>query len=256
MVADAGQTLEKFMNAAKKEVRKPIKPTKVIRDAVFAKRLETAMDGNPHCPAYNHGRLTWVRDQFKDRFKTDLTIETVRKWASGEARPRPNKMKLLARLLEADEAWLSLGIAPEMDVRAREKRNVALSGAASVVMGLVQMDGGVTAFPGDKDPRGAVVDFYAIIKGAQYAVHTALAQHMEGNSLKFVVPTDFEQCTLIGIVKNPGMRLDLLELPTETVAKNQARKGGFGEIEVYKRGEEYLLDGSKLPKIKSFAERL
>lgn len=128
-------------------------------DKDFAKRLNQACDAHPHIPPYGQGRQTWIKERL------DVSAEAVRKWMYGESRPRPDKMKMLARLLEADEAWLSHGIKPDLGPKERKARNAAAEGAVNVAVGLVQMNGGNVAFPSDKDPRREFVDFYAILRG-------------------------------------------------------------------------------------------
>jgi hypothetical protein len=239
----------------KGKAKAPLPP--VIRDADFARRLHTACDGSPHIPAYNHGRLTKIRDLFKERFKLKITTETVRKWSAGESRPRPDKMAMLAQILEVDLSWLSLGVAPDMEPRARQKRNVAIGGAASVLAGMIQLDGGVVALPGEEDSKAAFVDIYAIIKGAQYALHTALAQEGEGHAMKFMIPTQYNDCTVIGVVKKPSsLSCDFLEIPASVIDEHRVRHGGHYELEVDRRGEDYRVKDARLPKIKTFTTRL
>ena len=229
---------------------------RLIRDADFARRVETACDGNPNIPAYNHGRLTRIKELFEERFKMEISVETVRKWFAGEARPRPDKMSLLAQILEVDVAWLSLGISPEMDPRSRQKRNAAIGGAASVLAGMIQLEGGVVAYPGEKDAKAGFVDLYAIIKGAQYSIHAALARDGEDDSLRFAVPTQYNECTVIGVVKHAGPRCDFIEIPAAVIDEHKKRHGGYYELQVAKRGEDYRVANDRLPKIKSFASRL
>lgn len=232
---------------------KTSKPKK-IRDPQFAKRITQAADDNPQVPPYNRGRLTWLRDNLAQKFRVKTSTETVRKWFSGEARPRPDKMKLIAIALECDLSWLSLGIAPEMEPRARDKRSVALSGAANVLAGMVQMDGGVIAFPQEDDSRADCVHFFAIIKGAQYGLHASLAKQ-DGANFKFSVPTNHDLCTVVGVVKHDGPACDFFEIPATAIEKSKARHGGFNEVTVIRKGGVYWLGAERLSKIKTFATR-
>ena len=55
----------------------------VIREKAFAKRLETACEGNPHCPTELYrGKQKWVRDGIVAEFGVTLSTEAVRKWCS------------------------------------------------------------------------------------------------------------------------------------------------------------------------------
>ena len=175
--------------------------------------------------------------QFKERFGIKISPETARKWAAGEARPRPDKMRFLAQLLEVDEAWLSLGTAPEMTPRERRTQAMAISGAANILLGFMQLDGAACAYPDEHDPRGDIVDFYAIIKGAQYAVRAALAVEAGEGRYQFTVPNEFEMVMVIGIIRRPDLKCDFVELQSDLVDKHKVRKGGYYEIEVERRGD-------------------
>ena len=68
-------------------------------DKQFAKRLNEACDGRPHVPAYGQGRQEWIKKALA------ISSEAARRYFNGSSRPRPDKMKKLARALEVDEAF-------------------------------------------------------------------------------------------------------------------------------------------------------
>lgn len=221
-----------------------------MNDKAFAQRLNTACDGHPHVPPYGHGRQTWVKD------KLDVSHEAVRKWFMGETRPRPAKMRALAKILDVDEAWLSLGIVPDTPHEEKRTRSRAVEGAVNVVAGLVQMNGGNIAFPGDNDPRNGYVDFYAIIKGAQYAISVSLAKHVNNGTYKFTIPKEYDQCKVIGAVHAYAHRVHLLNLTHELIEQYKTRKGGYFELTLHRIGSDYFIGDTKFPRILSFADRL
>lgn len=231
---------------------------RVIRDADFAERITSASDAHPDVPTMNRGRLTWVRDQFAERFKMTISVETVRKWYSGESRPRPDKMNLLAQLLEVDEAWLSLGITPDRSSSEQKVRNAAVSGVVNVVAGFIQMAGGYPAFPSTTDKRGqhGLVDLYAIIKNVQYAFHVSLAQELSKGVYRFVIPRGYEEVTVLGVVPTAPLRCDFLELSAELVRKHEERKGGYSEVEVQAKDGSYASGRDRWPRIMRFDARL
>jgi transcriptional regulator with XRE-family HTH domain len=231
-------------------------PKRLIRDKAFAKRLETACNNHPMVPAYNFGRLTWMVKQFADRFGIKISPETARKWAAGEARPRPDKMRFLAQLLEVDEAWLSLGTAPGMTPRERRTQAMAISGAANILLGFMQLDAAACAYPDEHDPRGDIVDFYAIIKGAQYAVRAALAVEGDAGKYQFTVPNEYEMVMVIGLIRRPDLKCDFVELQADLVDKHKVRKGGYYEVEVERKGDDYVTGADVWPIIRTFAQRL
>jgi len=96
-----------------KPISKPSPQTtadRTIRDADFAARLGKACDLQAECPPLHRGRLVWIRQKLEADFNENVSLETVRKWLSGEAKPRPEKTKMLAALLGVDLAWLQIGM--------------------------------------------------------------------------------------------------------------------------------------------------
>lgn len=110
------------------------------------------------------GRLKWVVDQFDEKFGDRITTETVRKWKDGLTKPRQEKLQKLAVILDVDPTWLYLGTQPEVTPRQQVARNASVNGAANVVAGMIELDGGRPAFPDNGNPA----DLTAIIKGALY----------------------------------------------------------------------------------------
>lgn len=217
-------------------------------DKGFSKRLNTACDGHPHIPPYGQGRQTWVKEHL------DVSHEAVRKWFTGESRPRPDKMRALSRALEVDEAWLSLGITPEITPAEKRQRNITLEGAVNVFMGLVQINGGHVAIPDDRDPRAAFVDFYAIIRGTQNPFHISLAQNMSEGVLKFVLPKEYDQTHVIGAIHAYPLRMHWIRMHRDLTDKHKVRRGGYFEIIVNRRGSEYFTGDDQWPRINTLSD--
>lgn len=221
-----------------------------MRDKAFAQRLNTACDGHPHIPAYGMGRQTWVKDQM------DVSHEAVRKWFTGESRPRPDKMKVLAARLEVDEAWLSLGITPDLQPRERKARDATAEGAVNVALGMLQMNGANCAFPGEKDPAAEYVDLYAINRGVQLAIHVSLAKQLSPGQYCFVLPKEYERCRILGAIHVRPNRVHFLNMDHETLEKYRIRKGGFYEVVVTYHDGGYWSGSDKWKKIESFGKDL
>lgn len=222
----------------------------IIRDAAFAKRLLTACEQSDKIPDFGQGQQSFLRDELK------VSAEGVRRWFSGEARPRPDKMRQLAKLLEVDEAWLSLGIAPESDPKERKARNAVADGAVNVVAGVIQMNGGHPAFPADTDPRAAYVDLYTIIRGAQYAIHVSLGQEVGPGQFRFRIPHQYAECVVIGVVQTAPVRMVLLNIKADLIDRHKTRRGGYVEVTVEKVDQDYKVGADRVPRITSFADRL
>jgi len=176
-----------------------------MKDDDFARRLAQACDRHESVPAYGFGRQTWIKD------KMHVSHEAVRKWARGETRPRPKKMKELAHLLGVDEAWLSLGVEPDFSPTEKKARGVTLEGVAQVFMGLLQAGGGGVAFAGAAGDSPA--DFFAIINGQHLAFRTVLGSKRDPETLLFRVAPDFAQCITVGAIRGSPFVIDFVILP-------------------------------------------
>lgn len=234
----------------------PEKAARPIRDKAFARRLNEACDGHPHVPPYNYGRLSWVRDHMQEDQAVDVSLETVRKWFAGEARPRPDKMSKLAALLHVDEAWLSLGITPEMAPSERRAFHENATGALNVVAGLIQLSGGHPAFPEEGDPRGKTANLYAIIKGKQIALYVTLGIEEGEGSYRFTVPANANGSVVVGVVPTNPLRCDFVRLDSEMLEKHADKKGGFSEVHVKKDGTDYVTKRDRWEKIKDFKSKV
>lgn len=221
------------------------------RHPEFGARFELACDGNPLVPPQNYGRLSWIVKQFKDRFDTDVTIESVRKWSIGVTYPRPDAMMKLAAILAVDQAWLALGTTSEISEKDAKIRKAEMSGAVNLLAGIIQMSGCHPAFPDNADDRAREesTDLYAIIRGAQYRLHVALGQK-EGAGVTFSVPVSaVDNNIVIGVVQEEGFCFRFFEINHDTLAEGK-RKDGAVIVRVD--------DATQMPfrEIKSFAERL
>lgn len=196
-----------------------------MTDSSFVGRLKTACDGHPDVPAYGLGRQTWVKE------KMQVSHEAVRKWFTG-GRPRPAKMSELARLLGVDEAWLSLGVTPGMVPKERKTRNAQAQGVVNVFMGLLQLSGGHCAFPAEGDPAAGYVSLYAIRGGTQTSYHVTLGLPLADGAIRFIVPSAYEQCVVVGAVLRSLAEVRFLRMPAELIAAHGVRKGGYVVVDV------------------------
>ena len=200
--------------------------------AAFAERFRHACDQNPHCPAMGKtaggGRLPWLEDEYKRRFGEVPSRQSFHKWLTGASRPTLDKAEKLAEMLGVDPAWLWMGHDAALDARAKRARNALADGGVNVVAGLIQMDGGMPAFPeeGDKKARRGHVDLYAVIKGAHYALHVAAGQPVE-SGVKFAVPTRCD-ATVLGLIRD-GFAFRVVEVTVEVLEAGQ-RRGGSIEV--------------------------
>jgi transcriptional regulator with XRE-family HTH domain len=227
------------MNA---DVIKP-KQVKLIRHKAFARRMEQACETNRNAPPLHHGRLGWVAGEMQRKFGKRVTIESVRRWFSGEAYPRIESIHYLAEIFGVDEAWLAIGSAPDLSPKERKIRTAEVSGAVSLLSSVIQMSGGHPAFPDENS--GPNVDLHAVIKGAHYMFKVALATESSGK-LHFSLPVDLENQIVVGVRMQSDHQFAFYEIEQDVIDTGE-RKGGYITLDV---------DPSELKEIKSFAERL
>ena len=211
--------------------KEEIQAERMMRDEAFAKRLAAAVIAHPIAPD-GHGRVVWLQNEINKRSKEKVSPEAVRKWFKGYMRPKPAKMEIVADILNSDAAWLSLGIAPGLEPRERRARNAMADGAVNLVAGLIQTSGGRPAFPEDDDRRASQdhVDVYAIIKGANFAIHVSYCEGHGHDGCQFVVPNTFTDLTVVGVVKVSPLNFDYYELEGGEIEKYGTRKGGAIEV--------------------------
>lgn len=210
---------------------------KVIRSPEFAKRLTGIADMNPNVPPMRSGRLTYIRDELKKRTGQEISVESIRKWFSGEAMPHKDRVEHLAEILRVDAAWLMLGEEGQDTPQQRRARNAMADGAVNVVAGFAQMDGAVVAFPEDDDRFALAqhIDLYAIIRGANYPLHVIVAEETENSQLIFAVPTDLRNTLSIGVVRLDGFNFSVFEITDEAI--ELGTPGQRGKIEVNARSQ-------------------
>ena len=222
----------------------------IVRDRAFAKRLHQAAENRPDVPPFGLGRQTWIKERM------GVSHEAVRKWLSGETRPRPAAMKNLSTLLGVDEAWLSLGVAPDVPQKQREARNAVADGAVNVFAGLIQMNGGHCAFPGPEDERREFVDLYAIIRGSQFSVHVSLGHEISRDVFKFQIPKEYAQCSVVGAMHKSSMRVPFINMKPLMLDKHRIKRGQSFEVTIHKVGDQYMTGSDTWALIENLVDRV
>lgn len=198
--------------------------------------------------------MTWLKREL-EKHEVDVSVETVRKWFAGEAKPHPKRLTVIAKILQTDEAWLLLGEKQDETPRERRVRNAAADGVVNLVAGLIQLGGGTPAFPEPDDKRAKGVDVFAIIKGAQYSFKVVLGQP-GADGVKFAVPTDYDRLFVLGVIPTGGVGYDIVELSADAIEGNGTRKGGHLDLVVQAGKGGYSAGDQQLRQIKDFSARL
>lgn len=209
------------------------KTPRLIRDPQFSKRLNQAADQHTTCPPLHAGRLVWVQNALHQKGQS-VSIETVRKWFAGEAKPRPPKSLPLADILDVDHAWLVLGEDQHLPMRERKRRSAAADGLTNLIAGLIELDGGAASVP--ETEGDCEIDLLAIIKGAHYRLILAIATE-ESGGYRFAFPAARKNCIGILVVKS-GFKIQIFEVPDDLINSKGQTRGA--SVEVFCRKSDIL----------------
>jgi transcriptional regulator with XRE-family HTH domain len=203
---------------------KDLKPDNVE----FSKRLTLAADRSDGVPRINGGRFSHIMRQMKIQGHP-VSRETIRKWFSGEARPRADKMPALATVLKVDEAWLAVGKSPSSLPAVSKALEVHNEAGVNLVMGIMGLAGATCALPDSNDPLSDSVHFYAILNGRQKRVFVTVGQRTKDN-VRFHGPGNFDGICTIAVVQTDFSRFSLFEITPKEISKNARSRGGYVEF--------------------------
>lgn len=211
----------------------------------FSARLIQACDDCPAIPPYGKGRQVVIAD------KIGVSQEAVRKWFVNESIPKPEKMADLAKLLDVDEAWLALGVKPELPKAAKKLAGRVSEGAVLMVAGSILLSGGNCAFPTENDPRREYVDIYAFIRGTKTDIHVSTARELSANTFELIVPRLFDDVRCIGYFSTKSLQFLLIDLPPSLIDKHKVRRAGDFSLTVERREGNYYSGEDEWPKLKA-----
>lgn len=196
----------------------------------FAKRLHQACEDTPIVPEKGKGQQVWLAQ------KMGVSQEAVRKYFEGMARPRPDKMKDLAKLLHVDESWLALGINPEMDARQKRQYQNRAEAATYVTFGAFMANGYTCAFGKEGDET---VDFYAIKGGQQKAISVTTGREKSKSVWLLPVKSTYEQSVNIVVLPLRATQFEFLYLDHAGIAEHGDYKGAVININAHRDGRTY-----------------
>lgn len=193
----------------------------------FSRRLVQACENNPVIPEKGKGQQLWLAQ------KMDVSQEAVRKYLEGLARPRPDKMTKLAKILNVDESWLALGVKPEMDHRGLRQYKNRVEAAGYLTFGVFMSNGYTCAFGKEDDDA---VDFYAIKGGQQKAVAVTTARERSKGVWLFPVKPTYESTINIVVLPLRPSQFEFVHLDHAGISEHGEYRGGTIEITVHRDG--------------------
>jgi hypothetical protein len=208
----------------------------------FKVRLMRACDESPHVPELGRGRQVYLAKSL------GVTQEAVRKWLVGESLPRPEKVRVLAKFLNVDHTWLSLGTSP---LETSQKRQVAQRADAAVygVMSYLMLAGYNVAIP----PADSNIDIYAIKHGTQLAVAVSMGESLAPDTWRVTFPTTVDARFYAVIASDEEtLHLDIFDIsPVLALAVGQ-RTGSGVDLTIEKdRKNGFVLGGTALRRLGS-----
>ena len=129
----------------------------------FYTRLLQACSENPDIPEYGKGRQTYISQQM------GVSQEAVRKWFTGESKPKSAIGRKLAALLGVDYVWLTLGTS-HGEIEKRREAAGRQDAAVYALMSFLIEKGYSAAFDNENDN----IDIVTIYQGQQN--HIAVRQ--------------------------------------------------------------------------------
>lgn len=217
----------------------------------FAKRLTLAADRCESVPGRNNGRYTWIQRAL-ERHGERVSRETIRKWFSGIARPRPSKLSILAEILGADEGWLAVGASLGDLPHSAKTIKIHNQGAVNAVLGMFGLAGVTCAFA-DEGSTPDEMHFNAILGGRVRKVYVTLAQ-VKGNEVRFFGPGVYTNILTIGVVQTGPSSLRCFEITPKTLATVGKYRAGFVELRGTLTDKGVDLGQNTLPDITDFSE--
>lgn len=214
-------------------------------------RLVKSIEINPHIPPIGprSGTIKWLKDEMEHQCGFRISLMSISNYLNAHSMPSLESAKALAHVLKVDWQWLLTGTGEQRKAKLATAQNALAEGAVNLVAGLIQMAGGVVAFPEEDDKRAqkAHIDLIAIIRGVSYNLHVVLG-FRDGDTLSFRAPRT-EGTVIIGVAPrgDDPFAFELVQVMPEAF-----------EAAAFKQGEFEISAplGDLLKPVLSFKERL
>lgn len=189
---------------------------KVNKVNSFKDRLNEACNKSSSIPEYGKGRQVTIAKMM------GVSQEAVRKWLSGEARPRANSVKKLAKILDVEYIWLTLGSDQDAVSSYREASERQDAGLYAFVSYIVNA-GGSVAFNKDSSDTS---DLMVIQNGVMTKYSVTSANSYEGGGQQFVLKSQTLGVQTVCAVKHDSFDVayEFVHVPFE-IAAEHAKSG-------------------------------
>lgn len=221
-------------------------------ETTFAQRLALACDRCPQVPPKFGGRQEVIAEWI------GVSAEAVSKWFAGESIPRQSRIKLLAKKLGVDEAWLALGVESGVNKQQARQEATGQEGAVHYVAGLIKMTGSNCVFPKTGEASSGA-DLYAIIDGEQVSISVSRVRAIEHDSFEVFIPNDYAQLTCVAVVPSePGHpdEFHVVKVPTEVIDETKKPRDSYWFVNLRRTRSQcdYEVNGMACSKINFFGD--
>jgi transcriptional regulator with XRE-family HTH domain len=206
----------------------------------FAFRLNQAVEGHPLAPPTPHGRQRWLLRELERSQNISVSPNTMSKWFSGNARPREDRVRAIARALKVDEVWLALGRTPIKEPEGSVAGVIQDANDAVLnAMVMIRNQGG-QATVGE---GGHTLNVN--MGGESFTITPVMPQTRTDEDVSFVVPEP-AQGRVIGIELAPSniSRTTECKLMIDLTDLDRQNFGGFSAVKLERRkGGKYKAEG-------------
>lgn len=182
----------------------------------FYTRLLQACSENPDIPEYGKGRQTYISQQM------GVSQEAVRKWFTGESKPKSAIGRKLAALLGVDYVWLTLGTS-HGEIEKRREAAGRQDAAVYALMSFLIEKGYSAAFDNENDN----IDIVTIYQGQQNHIAVRQAEgKKESLAAAFSMSIINDVSTIIAVRTNTfSLSYDFLWVRPDVWTRHATREG-------------------------------
>lgn len=219
-------------------------------------RIQQAVDAHPLSPP-GHGQQTWLREHLERAVGLAVSLNTVSKWMTGKAVPRPERISQLAEALHVDPVWLAMGHSAQRT--PDEARRAAQLGDAAVayVVGALSMAQVGFAFPREDDElaRWLNVHLYVVRNGSMTRVTCVSGEVEVGARVSFPLPSLRVDNTILGVVQlDPGGFGDAAIFDLTGCEAVTAGPAAFARFQLAKGADGLAQGDSAFPRVRRISE--
>lgn len=149
---------------------------------------------------------------------------------TGESRPRPVLMKKLAGFLGIGEAWLALGVKPDLGGHRQWKYSRHAEAAAYLAFGLFMANGFSCVFAEDHPD----VDFFATKDGQRTPVSVTISQSKGRAGHVIPVKLTYGQLFNVAVILTGKCSFDVIVMDHDGVTQHGDRPGDYINVTVTK----------------------